>query len=111
MKKNLADVAQKVEQPLCKRRVGGSNPPVGTIYSNAFWRRKCVEPVKRRHGNPWPEWQSHRFEIKGGISWRDAMVYDMMHQRNPLLDLVAVRKLASPRRKPSHRFPPGKIRA
>jgi hypothetical protein len=24
-----------------------------------------------------PEWQSHRFEIKGGISFREAMIRDM----------------------------------
>lgn len=47
-----------------------------------LWHRKCVEPVKRRHGSTTPQWQHHRFEIKGGISFRDAMIYDMMTQPN-----------------------------
>ncbi len=50
--------------------------------------RRCVEPIKRKHGSTRPEWQMHRFEIKGGITIRDAMIYDMLHQRNPLLDLI-----------------------
>ncbi len=58
-----------------------------SIYRD-FWHRKCIEPVKRRHGSTQPEWQVHRFEIKGGISWRDAMIYDMMSQRNPFLDMI-----------------------
>ena len=41
------------------------------------WHRKCVEPVKRKHGSLRPEWQHHRFEIKGGISFREAMIRDM----------------------------------
>lgn len=53
-----------------------------TIYSNAWMHVKCVEPVKRKHGTFSGEWQSHRFPIKGGISWRDAMIYDMMLQKN-----------------------------
>lgn len=60
------------------------------IYSGSFMRRKCIEPIKRRHGSPQPEWQAHRFEIKGGISWRDAMIYDMANQRNPFLDMIKV---------------------
>jgi endonuclease I len=53
-----------------------------------YFRRKCIEPVKRKHGSTGSEWQIHRFEIKGGISIRDAMIYDMVHQRNPFLDLI-----------------------
>lgn len=53
-----------------------------SIFSNATYHRKCIEPVKRRRGTSEPQWQPHRFEIKGGISFRDAMVYDMMSQPN-----------------------------
>jgi endonuclease I len=53
-----------------------------------FMRLKCVEPIKRKHGKSYPEWQFHRFEIKNGISWRDAMIYDMMHQRNPFIEML-----------------------
>jgi hypothetical protein len=60
--------------------------PSPLIYTD-FWRKRCVEPVKRKHGSLKPEWQHHRFEIKGGISWRDAMLLDMS-QPNPLLSLV-----------------------
>ena len=54
-----------------------------------FWHRKCIEPIKRKHGRTEPEWQSHRFEIRNGISWRDALIHDFA-QRNTLLDLVKV---------------------
>lgn len=60
----------------------------GSVYSNDWMRIKCVEPIKRRHGSERPEWQIHRFPIKGGISMRDAWIYDMAHQRNPLLDMI-----------------------
>lgn len=38
---NNATVAQSAERPLCKRKVGGSNPPGGTIYEAL--RRSVVE--------------------------------------------------------------------
>lgn len=52
-----------------------------SILSNHWMHRKCIEPIKRTHGNG-PQWVSHRFEIKGGISFRDTMIYDMMTQSN-----------------------------
>ena len=55
------------------------------VYSTSFWHRKCVEPVKRRHGRDAAEWQVHRFEIRGGISLRDAMMKDF-GAPNPLFD-------------------------
>ncbi len=51
-----------------------------SLYPNVH--RKCIEPVKRKHGGNGVQWVMHRFEIKGGISWRDAMIYDMMIQPN-----------------------------
>lgn len=57
-----------------------------SILSNHWMHRKCIEPVKRTHGNG-PQWVSHRFEIKGGISFRDAMIRDMA-QPNILLALL-----------------------
>lgn len=60
------------------------------IYSH-FWHRKCVEPVKRKHGSSQPEWQSHRFEIKGGISWREAWLRDARSEAsrpNPLQAMI-----------------------
>lgn len=53
-----------------------------TIFSNAHYHHKCIEPFKRKHGGNGPQWVSHRFEIKGGISFRDAMIYDMFFQPN-----------------------------
>ena len=41
-----------------------------------FLHRKCIEPVKRNHGNGL-EWQAHRFPIRGGISWREVMKEDL----------------------------------
>lgn len=43
---------------------------------------KCIEPVKRKHGKPHAEWQSHRFPIKGGISFREAWMYDASRGNN-----------------------------
>jgi hypothetical protein len=43
---------------------------------------KTIEPVKRKHGSLLPEWQMHRFPIKGGISMRDALAYDMLTSPN-----------------------------
>lgn len=59
-----------------------------SLYSNAYWHRKCIEPVKRKHGKTYPEWQVHRFEIKGGISWNEAWMRDMSAP-NPFLGLLA----------------------
>jgi hypothetical protein len=56
-----------------------------SISSNSWYHRKCVEPVKRKHGGLRPEWQSHRFEIKGGISWHEAMIRDMA-EPNPWIE-------------------------
>lgn len=49
---------------------------------------KCVEPVKRNKDGV--KWIIHRFPIKGGISIRDAMIYDMLIQRNSLLHMIKV---------------------
>lgn len=35
----------------------------------------CIEPVKRKHGNG-EQWMVHRFPIKGGITWHDAMLIE-----------------------------------
>lgn len=56
-----------------------------TAFTNQDLHRKCIEPVKRRKGSTTPQWQQHRFEIKGGISWRDAMIYGMFLQENHLI--------------------------
>ena len=50
--------------------------PQSTL-TNSWYHRKCIEPVKRKHGGLQPEWQIHRFEIKGGISLNEAMIRDM----------------------------------
>ena len=47
---------------------------------------KCVEPVKRNKDGL--RWISHRFPIKGGISWREAMIQDMS-QPNPWLKALS----------------------
>jgi hypothetical protein len=52
-----------------------------------YWHRRTVEPVKRKHGSPWPEWQHHRFEIKDGITPREAMIRDMSVP-NSLLEMI-----------------------
>lgn len=39
---------------------------------------RVVEPIKRKKGFTRPTWQSHRFEIKGGITWMEAMRRDML---------------------------------
>lgn len=48
---------------------------ISSLYVDSM-HRKCIEPVKRTHGNG-PQWQSHRFAIKGGISFREAMLRDL----------------------------------
>jgi len=59
------------------------------VYSNGIWNRKCIEPIKRVHGDGL-QWICHRFEIKNGISWRDAMIRDFSRP-NPLLEMAVVR--------------------
>lgn len=59
-----------------------------SIYSNYFMRGKFIEPVKRKHGRTYPEWQPHRFEIKGGISWRDVIIRES--DNNSLLKMIKV---------------------
>ena len=66
---------------------------ISSLYVDC-WHRKCIEPVKRAHGNGL-QWQSHRFAIKGGISWREAMCRDMSEPnilmvvaRGPAVDRV-----------------------
>lgn len=59
-----------------------------SVYSGELWARKCVEPVKRNKDGV--QWIVHRFPIKGGISIREAMLYDMANQRNHFLDLVRI---------------------
>ncbi len=56
------------------------------IYNGALWNKKCVEPIKRNKDGV--KWIVHRFPIKNGISLKDAMIYDMFMQPNPLLDLL-----------------------
>lgn len=65
----------RVDRLKALARANGVYSGVG-IYTH-FWNRKCIEPVKRRCGGSGMRWVSHRFEIKGGISWRDAMAMDM----------------------------------
>ena len=50
------------------------------------WHAKVVEPVKRNKDGV--QWIIHRFPIKGGISLRDAMAYDMMNQPNPFISML-----------------------
>lgn len=59
-----------------------------SIYN--YMHFKCIEPIKRKHGKTYAEWQAHRYEIKNGISWRDAMIYDMANQKNPFLDMIRI---------------------
>ena len=59
------------------------------IYSNYFMTGKFIEPVKRKHGRTYPEWQPHRFEIKGGISWRDVIIHES-NNYNMLLKMIKV---------------------
>lgn len=54
-----------------------------SIYTD-LWNKPCIEPIKRKHGSYHAEWQSHRFSIKGGITWRQAMIIDFS-ARNVLL--------------------------
>jgi hypothetical protein len=58
----------------------------GSVYNTSWVHAKTVEPTKRNKDGL--QWIIHRFPIKGGISLHDAMIYDMLIQRNPLLDLV-----------------------
>lgn len=62
-----------------------------SLYSNALWHLKCVEPIKRKVGGI-HGWAIHRFPIKSGISIREAMIFDMLHQSNPLLKLIEEHK-------------------
>lgn len=55
------------------------------IYSQAAWNRRIVEPVKRNKDGL--RWVAHRFEIKGGISLRDAMIIDISAP-NPILAIA-----------------------
>jgi hypothetical protein len=65
-----------IMSPLIPRRYHWYLPQ--SLYSNSFYHRRCVEPVKRKHGgSERPQWVSHRFEIKDGISWHAAMMRDM----------------------------------
>lgn len=48
---------------------------ISSLYVDSM-HLKCIEPVKRTHGNGM-QWQSHRFAIKDGISFREAMLKDM----------------------------------
>lgn len=50
-------------------------------YYDMIRRVPCVEPMKRKHGSTQPQWQSHRFPIKGGITWAEAMRRDLCEQR------------------------------
>lgn len=61
------------------------------VDTHKGWRRiypdyhaKIVEPIKRNKDGV--KWIIHRFPIRGGISLRDAMIYDMLEQPNPFLD-------------------------
>lgn len=57
-----------------------------SLYSNdVFCRHRCVEPHKRNKDGV--RWIVHRFPIKGGITLKDAMIYDMM-QPNPFYEAV-----------------------
>ena len=59
-----------------------------SVYTSAWFNDKRIEPVKRKHGNG-EQWMPHRFPIRGGISWRDAMTADMS-EPNPFLDLIKI---------------------
>lgn len=62
--------------------------PKYNIYLD-IWRLKCVEPIKRKHGSLRPEWQSHRFPIKNGITWREAMIRDLA-QPSPFIGMIRI---------------------
>lgn len=53
--------------------------------------RKVYEPVQRKKGNTYPEWISHRFEIKGGISLLQTWHTDL-RKPNPLMKLVRIKE-------------------
>lgn len=50
------------------------------------YHEKVVEPIKRNKDGV--KWIIHRFPIKGGISIRDAMIYDMAQQKNPFIEAL-----------------------
>jgi hypothetical protein len=61
------------------------------IYRNAFLLRRIVEPEKRKwNGSTYPVRVYHRFEIKGGLSIREAMMRDMIRP-NPLFKMLKVK--------------------
>jgi hypothetical protein len=66
-------------------KLKGDGSMTSHIYSNEWAWLKCIEPVPRRKGNPWPEWQVHRFPIKGGISWRDVMLHHSVNMLDKIL--------------------------
>jgi hypothetical protein len=55
------------------------------------YHAKVVEPVKRNKDGC--RWIVHRFPIKGGISLRDAIVYDMMNQPNPFISMLEMARV------------------
>jgi hypothetical protein len=58
-----------------------------SIYSMDYFKKdRVVEPHKRNKDGV--QWIVHRFPIKGGITLRDAMIYDMAHQTNPFLSMI-----------------------
>lgn len=56
-----------------------------------WWRdAKVVEPRKRKHGDGLT-WVGHRFPIKGGISWRDAAMHDMVEQSTDWVERLKIK--------------------
>lgn len=47
---------------------------VSRLLNNDY---KCVEPVRRKKGSRVPQWQVHRFPIKGGISILEVMAQNI----------------------------------
>ncbi len=52
------------------------NKSLSRIFHDAL-NEKCIEPIKRKHGNFVEEWQRHRFPIKNGISSHESFLRDM----------------------------------
>ena len=58
--------------------------PLRNIF-DGVWHAKVYEPVKRNKDGM--RWIMHRFQIKGGISFREAMMKDMF-EPNKLIRLI-----------------------
>lgn len=55
-----------------------------------------VEPVKRKKGNKFPEFQCHRFPIKGGINKMALIADGISSGRSPMFAALRSRKGSTP---------------